>query len=294
MRRRSGWIAALVMFAACGGPALTPAVPSPLPAPATSPAPEVTPSRVLLPSRLPVTTWRVQSVARVRVTGGGVSGAAADEQRVETTGLVSWSADRQTTGALRATGQVDSFTVRTSFDAQRGTMMPSAPAMVLLEGTLDSALTRIATRPPLANECDRPEAGAASLARDLLVRVPNGASAGDRWKDSLVTLICRSGVPLTVYTTIISRLETLAVDQLVVRRELTSRLEGKGGSAFRALELTGTAQGSQRVEIAPQRGTVERLEGSGTLTLTAIERLPGSPARTQQIVQRTELAAVRR
>jgi len=294
MRRRSGWIAALVMFAACGGPALTPAVPSPLPAPATSPAPEVTPSRVLLPSRLPVTTWRVQSVARVRVTGGGVSGAAADEQRVETTGLVSWSADRQTTGALRATGQVDSFTVRTSFDAQRGTMMPSAPAMVLLEGTLDSALTRIATRPPLANECDRPEAGAASLARDLLVRVPNGASAGDRWKDSLVTLICRSGVPLTVYTTIISRLETLAVDQRVVRRELTSRLEGKGGSAFRALELTGTAQGSQRVEIAPQRGTVERLEGSRTLTLTAIERLPGAPPRTQQIVQRTELTAVRR
>jgi len=97
-----------------------------------------------------------------------------------------------------------------------------------------------------------------------------------------------------VYTTIVSRLERLAEDRLVVRRELTSRLEGKGGSAFRALELAGTAQGSQLVEIAPLRGTVERLEGSGTLTLTATERLPGAPVRTQQITQRTELTAVRR
>jgi hypothetical protein len=240
-----------------------------------------------------MTTWRVQSVARVKVTGGGVTGAAAEEQRVESGGLVFWSAERQPWGALRATGQVDSFTVRTSFDAQRGTMLPTAPTIVLLEATLDSAFMRVATRPPLANECDRPEAGALSLARDLLVRVPNGVGSGDRWKDSSVTLICRSGVPLTVYTTVNSRLETVDADRLVVRREIVSKLEGKGGSAFRALELAGTAQGSQRVEIAPQRGTVERLEGSSTLTLTAIERLPGAPARNQQIVQRTELTAVR-
>lgn len=294
MMRRGGWVTALMMLAACGGPALTPAAPSPLPAPAPAPAPVATPSRIVLPSRLPMTTWRVQSVARVKVSGGGVTGAAADEQRIESTGQVSWSAERQPSGALRATGQVDSFTVRTSFDGQRATMLPATPVMVFLEATLDSTLTRIATRPPLANECDRPESGAASLARDLLVRVPNGAAAGDTWKDSVVTLICRSGVPLTVYTTVKSRLEKLGPDQLLVRREIVSRLEGKGGSAFRALELTGTAQGSQRVEIAPQRGTVERLEGSSTLTLTAIERLPGAPPRTQQIVQRTELTAVRR
>jgi hypothetical protein len=248
---------------------------------------------MVLPARIPSTTWRVQSVARVKVTGGGVTGAAAEEQRVESGGLVSWAAERQPWGALRAAGQVDSFTVRTSFDMQRGTMLPAAPVRVLLEATLDSAFTHVAVRPPLANECDRPEAGALSLARDLLVRVPNGVASGERWKDSSVTLICRSGVPLTVYTTVNSTLETIDAERLVVRREIASRLEGKGGSAFRALELAGTAQGSQRVEIAPQRGTVERLEGSGTLTLTAIERLPGSPARTQQIVQRTELTAVR-
>ena len=99
---------------------------------------------------------------------------------------------------------------------------------------------------------------------------------------------------MAVYTTINSRLEKLSAEQLVVRRELVSRLEGRGGSAFRGLELAGTASGSQRVEIVPQRGTVERLEGSSTLTLTATERLPGAPARSQQIVQRAEMTAVRR
>lgn len=293
-KKGGGLVVTLVMLGACAGPALTPAVPAPIPASAPLPAPVSAAPRVTLPARLPLTTWRMQSVTRVKISGGGVSGAAADEQRVETSALVSWSAERQNTGALRAMGQVDSFTVRTSFDGQRGTMLPSTPAMILLEATLDSALTRVSTRPPLANECDRPEAGAGSLARDLLVRVPNGVSVGDRWKDSSVTLICRSGVPLTVYTTVNSRLEQLSDDALIVRRDLSSRLEGKGGSAFRALELSGTAQGSQRVEIAPQRGTVERLEGSSTLTLTATERLPGAPVRTQQIVQRTELTAVRR
>lgn len=291
-RRPVGLLAALGVVA-CGGPALTPAVRAPVPAPAVDRAsPPASPARLTLPSRLPATTWRVQSVARIKVTGGGVSGAAAAEQRVESGGDVSWSAEREPSGALRAAGQVDSFTVRTSFDSQRGTLLPSTPSLVLLEATLDSALLRVTTRPPLANECDRPEAGAAAIARDLLVRVPDGVAAGDQWKDSSVALVCRSGVPMTVYTTIISRLERMTSERLVVRREIVARVEGKGGSAFRGLELAGTASGSQRVEIVAQRGTVERLEGSSTLTLTATEQLPGAPARSQQVVQRTELSAV--
>ena len=281
-----------VFVGACRGAALSPP-PRPLPT-ADAPAPVAVTTRVELPAHIPGTTWRVQSVARMTVRGAGVSGAAAEEQRVTSAALVSWSLDRQPSGALRATGQVDSFVVRTSFDAQRGVSLPATPAIVLLEATLDSAVMRVVTRPPLANECDRPEAGAAALARDLLVRVPDGVSVGSRWKDSSVTLICRSGVPMTVYSTVKSRLEELTGDRLVIRRETVGRLEGKGGSAFRVLELVGTSSGSQRVEIAAQRGTVERLEGSGTLTLTAVERLPGNPPRTQQIIQRTELTAVRR
>ena len=282
-------VSGVVLLAACGGPARSPAPPPPVPA-SPPPAP-VAARRVSLPMRLVSTTWRVQSVARVTMktpTGND------DDQQVESAAVVSWSATRQAHGALQATGQVDSFTVRSSFPSPRGTQLPSPTPLILVEAILDSARVRVATRPPLANECDRPEAGAAALARELLVRVPDGMQAGDRWKDSLVTLVCRSGVPMTVYSTILSVLETVDADRLVIRREVTTRMDGKGGSAFRGLELSGTGSGVQRVEIAAQRGTVERLEGSSTLTLTATERRPGSPARTQQVVQRTELSAVRR
>lgn len=220
-------------------------------------------------------------------------GAPSGEQRVESSALVSWSFERQRSGALRGTGQVDSFTVRTSFDATRGATPPAMPTLLLLDAVVDSAVVRITTRPPLVNECDRPEAGASALARELLIRVPDGVKRGDRWKDSTVSLICRSGVPLVVYTSVISTVDRLDDEQLVIRREWRTSLDGKGGSAFRALELSGTAQGSQRVEIGPARGTVERLEGMSTLTLQATERLPGSPARVQQITQKLELKAER-
>ena len=288
----------MVVFAlvlgACAGGAVSPSVPTPVPD--TTPpvtVPVATVPRVALPARLPSTSWRVQSIARVKVTGGGVSGAAADEQRVQSNALVSWSMERQPSGAMRAAGQVDSFTVRTSFDTQRGTMLPTIPAMVLLEATLDSALFRVSTKPPLANECDRPEAGAAALARELLVRVPNGVRQGDRWKDSSVTLICRSGVPMTVYTKVESRLDQLTPERLVVRRESVSRFDGRGGSAFRSLELVGTASGVQTMQIEALRGTVDRLEGTSTLTLQATERTPGNAPRVQQVTQRTDLTAVR-
>lgn len=295
MRRPLGALVPAVilalLLAACGGPALSPTVLPPTPVPSSPSVATPAAARMTLPLRLASTTWRVQSAATLRVSGGGT--AAGPEQRVQSNALVSWSAERQPTGAVRATGQVDSFTVRTSFDSQRGTQIASTPSMILLEAVLDSTAMRVATRPPLANECDRPEAGAAVLARELLVRVPDGVSRGDRWQDSSVTLVCRNGVPMTAYTSVVSRLESLDADRLIVRRDLSSRFEGKGGTAFRGLELTGTGSGVHRVEISAQRGTVERLEGSGTLTLQATERLPGNPPRTHQIVQRSEYTAVR-
>lgn len=292
MPRRLAALLTLALAGACGGPALVPSVSPSAPIPAAAPPAAAPALRTALPTRVASTTWHVQSVATVRISSDD-SDKRPDEQRVESRALVSWSAERQPHGALRATGQVDSFSVRTSFDASRGTQMPAMPAMILVEGTLDSALARVATRPPLANECDRPEAGAAALARELLIRVPDGAARGDRWRDSVVTLVCRSGVPMTVHTSIISTLETLDPDRLVLRRELSTRMEGQGGSSFRSLTLSGTGTGMQRVEISPQRGTVERLQGSGALVLVATERLPGNISRNQRIEQRTELTATR-
>jgi hypothetical protein len=242
--------------------------------------------RTTLPATVASTSWIVTSLARIRVSG------SPDEQRVETQGRVSWALERQVSGAARATGQVDAFTVRSTLDSGRvGGGSPSAP--IALEGLMDSAMVRVVTRPPQANECDQVESSATALARELLVRVPDGRKAGDIWRDSTVSLVCRSGVPITVYTTVRSRLERLTDEFLVVRREILSKLDGKGGSAFRSLELAGTGSGEQRVEINAQTGILERLEGTSTLTLQVRERWPSSPPRMQQVVQRVELKAER-
>jgi hypothetical protein len=171
--------------------------------------------------------------------------------------------------------------------------MPAMPALLLLDAVVDSGVARVTTRPPLVNECDRPEAAAAALARELLVRIPDGVRRGQQWKDSTVSLVCRSGVPLVIQTVTVSTLGRIDGERLVVAREIRSTLRGTGGSAFRALELSGTGQGSQRVEISPSRGTVERLEGTSTLSLQATERLPGSPARVQVVTQRVDIRAER-
>lgn len=283
-----------VLASSCAGGAAVNSSPIPAPSsPAALPA-GAEARRVSLPLRVMGATWRVSSVARVKVTGGGVSGAAAEEQRIESRGLVSWTVERTSAGAIRASGQVDSFTVRTSFDAGKGAMLPTMPGLLLLDATLDSATVRVTTKPPLANECDRPEAGASAMARELLVRIPNGILVGERWRDSSVTLICRSGVPMTVHTTVTSTVESVDEVVVVVRREMVSRFEGKSGSPFRSLELSGTSTGAQRVEIGAQRGAVERLEGTSTLTLQATERLSGAVPRVQQVTQRVEIRAERR
>jgi hypothetical protein len=230
-------------------------------------------------------------VARLSASGGG---ARPEEQRVDSRALVTWTLARSALGALRGTGQVDSFVVRSTLDtAQAATPAPSLSALFLIEAVLDSATSRVIMRPPLANECDRPEASAASLARELLVRVPDGAVTGDRWRDSTITLVCRSGVPMTVYTTVRSTLEQVGDAQLVVQREIRTRLEGKGGSAFRGLELTGTGSGTQRVEIRVTDGSVSTVEGASTMTLQVRESAPPAAARVQQIMQRVALRVER-
>ena len=174
-------------------------------------------------------------------------------------------------------------------------MLPSLNRIAddLIDAFIDSTSLRVVARPPLANECDRSEVSAMQLARELLVRVPDGVGEGAQWRDSTVTLVCRSGVPLTVYTITHSTLATVSRETLVVRREMTTRLEGKGGSAFRAFDLVGTGSGSQRLEIAARTGILETLQGSSTLTMQLTERIPPGTPRSQQVLQRVELRAER-
>lgn len=258
----------------------------------------MTSTRVLLSRVQPRTTWTISAVTQLKVTGAVMPGGVSDEQRIDTRALVSMSFDRSVSGALRGSGQIDSFTVRSSI-AER-VKPPAAtattqavPSMLLIDALIDSAHLRVVTRPPLANECDRPEVSAMQLAREVLVRIPDGVAVGDQWRDSTVTLVCRNGVPLTVYTTTRSTLDKLSRETLMVTREIITTLEGKGGTAFRAFELVGSGSGSQRLEIAASSGILERLQGSSTLTMQAVERIPPGTPRLQQVLQRVELRAER-
>lgn len=223
----------------------------------------------------------------------------SNEQRVDTRALVSMSFDRTVIGALRGSGQVDSFTVRSSI-AESPTALgatatnPLRPSSLLLIDALsDSTTLRVVSRPPLANECDRPEVSAMQLARELLVRIPDGVVEGSQWRDSTVTLVCRNGVPLTVYTTTRSTLTKFSRETLVVTRDLRTTLEGKGGTAFRAFEVVGTGSGSHRVEIATLTGILEKLQGTSTLSLQLVERIPPGTPRSQQVLQKVEIRAER-
>ena len=279
-----------------GSPAPVP-TPSPAVAAPALPSPIVS-TRVLLPRTQPLTTWTISAVTRLNVSGAAMPAGVSDEQRVDTRALVSMSFERTATGALRGSGQVDSFTVRRSIadsptPAPLTAAAPSRVSLLLIDAFIDSTSLRVVARPPLANECDRSEVSAMQLARELLVRVPDGVGEGAQWRDSTVTLVCRSGVPLTVYTITHSTLATVSRETLVVRREMTTRLEGKGGSAFRAFELVGTGSGTQRLEIAARTGILETLQGSSTLTLQLTERIPPGTPRSQQVLQRVELRAER-
>ena len=286
----------LMLACTAGSPAPVP-TPSPAVAAPALPSPIVS-TRVLLPRTQPLTTWTISAVTRLNVSGAAMPAGVSDEQRVDTRALVSMSFERTATGALRGSGQVDSFTVRSSIadsptPAPLTAAAPSRVSLLLIDAFIDSTSLRVVARPPLANECDRPEVSAMQLARELLVRVPDGVGEGDQWRDSTVTLVCRSGVPLTVYTITHSTLATVSRETLVVRREMTTRLEGKGGSAFRAFDLVGTGSGSQRLEIAARTGILETLQGSSTLTMQLTERIPPGTPRSQQVLQRVELRAER-
>ena len=284
---------------ACASATPTPA--SVPPAGAVVPPPTPTPvtrGRVVLPRVLPRSHWTISAVTRLKISGAAMPAGVSDEQRIDTRARVSMSFDRSVTGALRGSGQVDSFTVRSSL--VETSKQPSTtgaglatPSGLLIDALIDSTALRIVTRPPLINECDRPEVSAMQLARELLVRIPDGISEGDQWRDSTVTLVCRNGVPLTVYTTTRSTLTARSGETLVVTRESRSTLDGKGGTAFRAFELVGTGTGSQRIEIAAATGMLETLRGTSTLTLQVVERIPPGTPRSQQVLQRVEIRAER-
>lgn len=251
-------------------------------------------NRVVLPDSLPQTAWSIASVTRLTVTGAAMPAGVSNEQRIDTRAHVSMTLHRAASGALRGSGHVDSFTVRSSMtDRTMPVAVTPTPPLLLIDAVLDSTTLRIVARPPLANECDRPEVSAMQLASTLLVRIPDGVAKGDQWRDSTVTLVCHNGVPLIVYTTTRSILEQHSRESLVIQREINTTLEGKGGTVFRAFDLVGSGSGSQRLHVAAVSGILEKLQGTSTLTLKIIERTPPGNPRSQLVLQQVDIQAER-
>lgn len=301
-------------------PALAPLPPSaPLAAPAPpSTRPSAAPTTVPVaatvhgPSRIPSTSWSVVADTRIRVrdtSGRRASGIPEEDQRIETRARVSLELQRAPTGALRGAGQIDSFAVHstpaastTSTTAPVQTSLSTSATgltlpLLIIDALLDSATVRVVTRIPLVNECDRPEVSATALVRDLLVRVPDGVGVGDAWQDSTVSVLCRSGVAMTVYTVARYRAERIGTtarpDVLVLRRELTTRLEGKNRSAFRSLEVVGSGVARQTIDLSLSQGMVLRLEGTSTLTLQVLETVLPAMPRALAVTQNSTIKAER-
>jgi len=275
-------------LAACGGgPVVTPV---PVPAPRETPpipAP-VSVARVSLPARLSGGSWRVVSQVSVELKDSVPNKRTSPRQDVQSSALVSWSGTRTANGAMVLSGQVDSFTVRTTFDQQLAPL-PTPPALVLLDARVDSSTLRVVTRPLLDNECDRPEAAAAALAADVLVRIPDGVVRGSTWQDSTVTLVCRGSIPMTLVSVSQTTLQSIDESELRLERRVALDVSGSGGSAFRAFEVQGRGQATHNLVVDAATGMLRRLEGRSEMTLTTNERVPQQTPRVQTVVQRGTL-----
>ncbi len=294
----------LLLLGACG-PALVSTPPATAPPSRPADAPVSTPvaaaprtARFTLPGT-PVTA---DYDVRVRTALERDSAGVREQDQVESSARVQLVVRRDVRGGLRGTGRVDSFTVKASGASVRSSLRTSGSAAAIapplppllnvsIDVLLDSLSVRATVRPAPANECDRPEVAAAALARDLLVRVPQSVAVGDTWRDSLVAFVCRGGVPITLRTTVETRVDgTDDGDRtLRLRRTIATKLEGTSRSPWRQVEISGEGRGTQTVKLDLTRGALSELDGESTLTFRIANGSLRDAARTQQVVQKSSV-----
>jgi hypothetical protein len=292
--------ATVALLAACAHAPARPVTPSArAPAPiVVEPVPVAAPMTWAMAATLPATRYLVEVSATLERDSAG----RVLQQHVASRGIVTLQGRRDSLGGLRASGVVDSFTVRglesvlspPAVDTRSSRTLPILPPAVIsvpFDANLDARMLRVVTRPPLANECDAPETGATGLVRDLLVRVPRHVAVGSAWRDSTVGFLCRLSVPITSRTQtdyVVERAEQVANrTELVVRRTIDTQLNGILKSTWRNVMLTGVGRTTQTLHVDAQTGLVRGIDGDGLLTVRLTDSSRRDASGTQEIRQKT-------
>lgn len=249
-------------------------VPRSAPAPATEAQPVTPPRAERAAARFDwsagASRYRVASRTLVRVAGDSV-GAGTDSVQVRATvtlavadgGLVHVVAGTiseaaiETGGRMRPPGPVPLVPV---------------PRAVSFAGEVGPSVAHVPIPAAAAANCAGSEAGLVALAREVLPLVPATMAVGDRWRDSVVTVVCRSGVQLTTVARHEYEVAGLATDpggaQIAeLRRRTAYAASGTGTQTGRPVAVTGSGSGSAELRLDLARGRLLALAGQSVLTL---------------------------
>ena len=306
-RRYAAFFMALVIAIAGCSHRNTSVAAATLPPPPT-PTPEVVVPEVVSNWTMPAAVAMTRYVTEVSATLERDSAGRPLQEHVETRALISLQGKRDSTGALRANGLVDSFTVRgleralsPSNQGERNqgdransttvALIPAVPVGVSFDAVIGEHTIRVTTRPPLANECDKPETGATNIVRELLIRLPKTVSVGARWRDSTLSFQCRLGVPITSRTRaeyIVDRAEKVHDrTDLIVRKTTDTQLDGNTRSTWRTVTITGTGRATQLIRIDAATGIVQSIDGDGALTVRISDTSRRDGSGMQEVRQTT-------
>jgi hypothetical protein len=297
-----------VTLGACA-PGVAP-LPAPTPAPGRDSAPTVVvppDRRVLIARELPMARYevRLRTTLRLDSLGTPVEEQMSSEGTISFQGRRGPSAASPSLQALQATGRVEGYRVSTSTRVRdaRTSALPGAaaslpasgePVSAAFEAVFDSVLARITPTPALANECDHPAAAAVSVARELLLRLPETLSNGQQWQDSARVFTCRNGVPITVQLVHATRVTALSADgrQATLERTVQTRADGRLALGWRTVSLQGSGNARYTITLRVPDGVVERVEGTGEMRFDASDSARPS-ARVTRVDQRTQYEARR-
>ena len=286
---------------ACNKAVVSAPVAGPPPPPTVEPM--VVAPTVIASWTIPATLAPARYLTEVSATLERDSAGRVLQEHVETRAFISLQGRRDSTGGLRANGLVDSFTVRgleralSSSNQSDNTgkttvaVVSALPLVVSFDAAIEEHSIRVITRPPLANECDRPESGATNLVRELLIRVPKTLEVGTAWRDSTAGFLCRLGVPITSRTRadyFVVRAEKMpGRTELVLRRTTDTQLDGNLRSTWRTLTVTAVGRASQTIRIDAATGIVQSIDGDGTLTVKLSDSSRRDGLGTQEVRQTT-------